>query len=102
MGRIYSISEKPPFDSDKLLQIDSYCDKKQYELSVRLVRVEKGENATYVAKRNIEVGDTFNSLRLSASDFKHEKTLSPMPDWKGIKALVIIEKNIVIGKIMFV
>lgn len=98
----YSVGNKTAFDETKLLQIDSYCDKKQYDLTVRLVRAEEGENAIYIAKRKIEVGDTFNSLRLKASDFKREKELSPMPNWNNIKALVITEKNVIIGKIMFV
>ncbi|MBR1747194.1 MAG: hypothetical protein IJ735_03150 [Clostridia bacterium] len=98
----YSIGTRNNIEDGKLLQIDSYSDKKQYELTVRLLRSENGVSVGYTAKRWIEVGDTFNSLRLRAGDFKQDRTLSPMPDWRGIKALIIVEKNVVIGKIMFI
>lgn len=98
----YSIGKKTGFEPTRLLQIDSYSDKKQYELTVRLVRSDGEESVAYLAKRWIEVGDTFHSLRLSVSDFKREKDLAPMRDWQGIKALAIVEKNIIIGKIMFI
>lgn len=97
----YSIGRKFGFDETRLLQIDSYSALKKYTLTVRVLRTEKDRMTEYSVSRNLEVDDTFFSLRLSPGDFKDAK-YRPMDGWEGIKSLVICESNIIIGKIMFI
>ncbi len=97
----YSIGRKSGFDPSRILQIDSYSPQKKYKLTVKASCAQDGKVTKYTASRDIEVSDTFFSLRLKPSDFKDER-FQPMEGWDGIKSLTIVERNVIIGKIMFI
>lgn len=97
----YAIGRKKGFDETRLLQIDSYSAAKKYTLTVKAVKSEDETGVEYTVSRDIEVGDTFYSLRLNAGDFKDERFRS-MENWEGIKSLAVCESNVIIGKIMFI
>lgn len=97
----YSIGRKSGYDSSRLLQIDSYSATGKYKLTVRAACAVGDKVTQYTVSRDIEARDTFFSLRLSPSDFK-DNLFQPMESWQGIKSLTIVERNVIIGKIMFI
>lgn len=96
----YSIGRKKNFDETRLLQIDTYSAGKKYSLTLKAVQVEE-QPVEYSLSREIEVGDSFYSLKLTPNDFKDEH-FRAMENWNNIKSLAVCENNVIVGKIMFI
>lgn len=96
----YAIGNKNCADPAKLLQIDTYSDKKNYKLTVSCVKTDVS-SVTYTAVRDVECTDRFCSTYFTPNDFKDDY-FGPMGNWENVKSLMIKEGGIVVGKIMFV
>lgn len=97
----YSIGRKKGVESGRILQIDTYSPLKKYHLTLKAARSDGDGLSEYTVSRELEAGDTFNSLRLTPNEFKDE-LFRPMGSWDDIKSLTVCESNVIIGKIMFV
>ncbi|HOO22585.1 MAG TPA: hypothetical protein PKY53_02765 [Clostridia bacterium] len=97
----FAIGTKKNISKDKILQVDTYSDEDEYELSVTLIT--GGETShEYTAVREIEVdAETFVSERFVANDFKDEK-FRPLDDWSLVKGIRINNPGIIVGKIMYI
>lgn len=97
----YSLGDKADAEATRLLQIDTYSTEKNYVITVKLLRSDRNNDAEYTATRNVEVGDSFASLRFAPGEFKDDK-FRPLTGWDGVKAIMICEKNVIVDKIMYV
>lgn len=97
----FAIGTKKNISNDKILQIDTYSDEDEYELSITLITGGEISNE-YTAVKHIEIDtDTFCSARFVSNDFKDAK-YKPLEDWSQVKGIRINNANIIVGKIMYI
>ncbi len=94
----YSIGDMIGFDDDRLLQIDTYCERKEYTLSISLV---DEDNVEYTAVRDVECSDTFSSVLFSVNSFK-DKNMLPLDSWDRVNILTVNTGGITVNKIIFI
>lgn len=97
----FAIGTKKNVLKDNLLQVDTYSDEEEYDLSVTLITGGEGSNE-YTSVKHIEVDtDTFCSERFVTNDFK-DANYKPLDSWSQVKGIRINNSNIIVGKIMYV
>lgn len=84
----------------KLLQIDTYSNKLNYDFSLSVIKGGR-DNKEYFCEKNITVTDSYYSLKLAVNDFK-DKDYLPLDSWQDIRAIIIKSVDVTIGKIMFI
>ncbi len=82
----------------KLLQVDSYAEASSYELRITVVDENLRCYTTLVGKESFS---SFEPTRFRCSDFK-DVCFQPLSSWQDVKVLIVENKNIYIGKVLFV
>jgi hypothetical protein len=97
----FAIGTKKNILQDKLLQVDTFSEEDEYDLSVTLITGGEVSNE-YTATKHIEVDtDTFCSERFVAHDFK-DANYKALDNWSQVKGIRLNNSNIIVGKIMYV
>ncbi len=100
LGSMITFFKCQDVPSTKLLQIDTYSDKLNYDFSLSVIKGGR-ESKEYFCEKNVTVTDSYYSLKLSVNDFKGKDYL-PLDSWQDIRALIIKSVDVTIGKIMFI
>jgi hypothetical protein len=96
----FAIGTKNNIPNDKLLQIDTYSELKNYDLNISIIT--GGEiSKEFTAIKSVETVNTFVSERFVANDFK-DKDFMPLEDWSKVKGIKINNSNVIVGKIIYV
>ncbi|MFW5780588.1 MAG: hypothetical protein ACOCWI_03980 [Bacillota bacterium] len=97
----YQIGAKAPFNKGKILQVDAYCHE-DIDLEIKVVAKNGDDIDEYTATCPMTTGDgAFVSHKLTPNDFKNSDMMS-FDDWDKVKAIKIKNKNVIIGKILFI
>ncbi len=96
----FDISEKVDIIDSKILQLDIYSAKLEYEISVSLIECGKTRKE-YIAVRRMVNSEAFASLKLEVDDFRDEDMM-PLSSWEDVKCIIINTHNIVLNKILFI
>ena len=82
---------------EKLLQIDAYCEEKNYTLEISII----SGNQVYTSSRFAHSQVTFEGEQFKCTDFKTQD-FKPLQSWQNVKLLSILTPNVVINKILFI
>jgi hypothetical protein len=97
----YQIGAKAPFNKGRILQIDAYS-YEDIDLEIKLVAKEDDKVEIFAVTSPMQTGDgAFVSHKFLPNDFKNS-IMMPLEDWDKIKAIKIVNKNVIIGKIIFI
>ena len=96
--RIFIGDKCKSITSDKILQVDNYCNKKTYLLTLK-VGFGNGEGE-FVAKKSVYGASSFVTTKFSCSDFKNAQ-YKPLSSWQNVSSLTIEGQDVVVNKLIF-
>ena len=96
--RIFIGDKCKSITSDKILQVDNYCNKKTYLLTLK-VGFGNGEGE-FVAKKSVYGASSFVTTKFSCSDFKNAQ-YKPLSSWQNVCSLTIEGQDVVVNKLIF-
>ncbi len=96
--RIFIGDKCKSISSDKILQVDNYCNKRSYLLTLK-VSFGSGEGE-FIAKKSVSGASSFVTTKFSCSDFKNAQ-YKPLNSWRDVSSLTIEGQDVVINKLIF-
>lgn len=98
----YGIGDLKVSDDEMILQIDVYVEE-ETDLVITLFEEDDEFLGSYSVSTHVlpSQGGAFSSLRFDPDDFKTESFM-PLESWEYVKAIKIINPNVIVGKILFI
>lgn len=97
----YEIGTNSSYNSGRILQIDAYSSK-DIMLEIKLIIKKEEFVEEYIAKSSMKVGSgAFISHKFDSTDFKNNQ-MKALDDWSNVKAIKIANKDVIIGKIIYI